>query len=130
MSNLLVRLLVSGGLASLLYLGSIGHAQAASYEFLVPEGSPISADPRIVVQAAESSGQLELTTNCAPIAGSYPVQSLVTLDRLGVFDRLGDVAVILSTAPLPPGTRLGVLTNIGTCSEDGITFLRFQGIVE
>ncbi len=106
-------------------------AQAATVEFVVPEGTAVTGgdagDILVFIGKAASTDQIG---TCAP-AGTYPVQTAVIMDP-GAGQRAARIAGIIVTeaSEIPNGTKLGVLSNTGACAIDGVNYAKFRGTVQ
>ncbi len=106
-------------------------AQAATIDFVVPDGTPITAgdlgDILVFIGKAATTDQVG---TCAA-AGSYAVQTAVIIDP-GAGQRAARIAGIIPTqaTEIPNGTRLGTLTANGPCVIDGVNYVKYRGTVQ
>lgn len=103
------------------------YAQATTIEFVIPVGTPISTASEKIVFIQKSTTN-DTVGNCA--VGEHPVQTLVAVDPGGGgAAKISGVIVTSQTDSVPPGTRLGALSAIGTCGANN-EFQKFRGEVQ
>jgi hypothetical protein len=95
--------------------------------FLIPALSdqPGAADDSVIFSGGEIS-EID-AAGCG--GGTHAVQHYVLLDPTGTRSEKVEGIIAMTTRPLQPNTRLGVLTFIATCLVGDVLYVRYEGTV-
>lgn len=101
--------------------------QPATYDFLIPETSARDVSFERVVIVGASPDPMQLSGGCGAESAAYPVQSIVLE---GAESAHASGVVVIAEEAIRPGTILGSLKPLGACTDNGVGYLKFHGVVQ